>query len=176
MNKISIVAFAGSSNSAQALSEKNTYMFSGFGASALHQIAHNESRSATYPWSLSDFTSSLDQGHFCFGLKDGSHWVAHAVISTVLDQAELLIVTVLPEYRKQGLASAFLSYIIGRLREQGVAVFMLEVRESNLGAISLYKKLGFQEVGKRKGYYPVKHEDGSVAGREDALLFSCDLL
>jgi [ribosomal protein S18]-alanine N-acetyltransferase len=46
----------------------------------------------------------------------------------------------------------------------------LEVRPSNSGAIALYQKLGFNEIGTRKGYYPAEN------GREDAIMYALELL
>ena len=45
----------------------------------------------------------------------------------------------------------------------------LEVRPSNVGAIALYEKMGFNEIGIRKGYYPAEH------GREDAIMLALEL-
>ena len=46
-----------------------------------------------------------------------------------------------------------------RLGRAHLAFLTLEVRESNLPAIRLYEKLGFQVVGRRKNYYREEHED-----------------
>ena len=43
----------------------------------------------------------------------------------------------------------------------------LEVRRSNLVAKSLYLRVGYQQVGVRKGYYACQD------GREDALVMVC---
>lgn len=52
---------------------------------------------------------------------------------------------------------------------KGAKSIFLEVRPSNKAAIKLYEKLGFSEIGVRKNYYPVE------GGREDELMFSCDI-
>ena len=60
---------------------------------------------------------------------------------------------VLPEYRRQGLATLLMIDVIDKAVELGVTSVFLEVSEGNLKAKSMYKKLGFKNVGKRKKYY-----------------------
>src|ERR1700683_2984073 len=65
------------------------------------------------------------------------------------DERELLNLAVAPEFRRRGVGAE----LVGLLQTgPGVCVF-LEVRESNHGARGFYKRLGFQEVGIRYGYY-----------------------
>ena len=47
-----------------------------------------------------------------------------------------------------------------------VEMMLLEVRPSNISAINLYSNLGFNEIARRKDYYPAKK------GREDAIVFA----
>lgn len=65
------------------------------------------------------------------------------------DEVEVLNLAVAPEHRRQGVAKALLEVLLRTVRG---AIF-LEVRESNVTALSFYKYLGFQEVGRRLGYY-----------------------
>jgi tRNA threonylcarbamoyl adenosine modification protein YeaZ len=69
---------------------------------------------------------------------------------TVLDETEIKTICVLPASRKQGIASQLLAQLI--TAQKGKTIF-LEVEESNLPAINLYKKHGFTEFGRRKDYY-----------------------
>ena len=57
--------------------------------------------------------------------------------------------------------------MIARAEDDGCVLVTLEVRGGNEAAMSLYKKLGFREVGRRKGYYS--------KGGEDAVLMDLDL-
>jgi ribosomal protein S18 acetylase RimI-like enzyme len=52
-------------------------------------------------------------------------------------------------------------------RQAGCQIATLEVRPSNLAALKLYERLGFREIGRRKGYY--------TDTREDALLMRASL-
>lgn len=72
-------------------------------------------------------------------------------------QREILNVAVASAYRRRGIATALISQEVGRSAE----VF-LEVRESNLAAQELYRKLGFLEVGRRPKYYQSPPETAIV--------------
>ena len=72
-------------------------------------------------------------------------------VSVVLDEADINTVAVLPDYRRKGIADILLSEVFSFCDETNA--FHLEVRESNIPAISLYKKNGFEEDGIRKNFY-----------------------
>jgi ribosomal protein S18 acetylase RimI-like enzyme len=55
-----------------------------------------------------------------------------------------------------------LLYLLDRARIAGMYEAFLEVRPSNAVASRLYRSLGFEQVGIRKGYYQ------AAVGREDA--------
>lgn len=152
-----------------ALPSHPDIVISVFNHEDIDDIFECESQSSGYPWSAANFRSSLSDGHLCLGLKKDGKWIAHAVFSCVVDQLELLILSVSPEYKRQGLAAGFLGEVMQQFSEKKlVSEVLLEVRVSNVAAINLYKKLGFVQVGIRKGYYAISK---SVSGKEDALLF-----
>jgi ribosomal-protein-alanine N-acetyltransferase len=71
----------------------------------------------------------------------------------VADEAELLNLAVREECRRQGEGRALLVELRRRFAESGVSRVFLEVRESNLGAIAFYERMGFRRSGRREGYY-----------------------
>ncbi len=85
-------------------------------------------------------------------------------------EGELLLLAVRPDYRGTGIGRSLLERIIAESRRLGVERLHLEVRDGN-GAIHLYRRAGFAQVGLRKGYYRGKG-DKSL----DALTFSRDLM
>jgi ribosomal-protein-alanine N-acetyltransferase len=64
-----------------------------------------------------------------------------------------------------GLGRYLLDRIVERARAQGMESILLEVRPTNERALQVYKRYGFTEIGRRKGYYPA-HE----GQREDAIV------
>jgi len=77
----------------------------------------------------------------------------------------VISIAVLPEYRNRGIASSLLGKAIDLLRDEyGCEEVFLEVRVSNLPAISLYEKLGFLKVSISRRYY-LDGEDAYIMAR-----------
>ena len=77
-------------------------------------------------------------------------------------EAEILSIAVAPSRRGRGLARSLLNLHLRRLAGLGTRAVFLEVDEDNAPARNLYRRAGFQEVGRRPGYY--QHgRDGAVA-------------
>ena len=74
--------------------------------------------------------------------------------------AHLQLLAVLPSHRRRGLATQLLGWLEVIAKRGGIARVELEVRERELPARALYRRLGFREVARLPGYYQ---------GREDAL-------
>ncbi len=83
----------------------------------------------------------------------------------ILDEAHITLLGVHPEYQRQGLGQLLLCSLLDRAREIEMARATLEVRDSNLGALHIYEKYGFQIVGRRKKYYQDTGEDGMIMWR-----------
>ena len=96
--------------------------------------------------------------------------VGFMILSSVLDERHLLNVAVAPARQRRGLALWMLEDELDEARTASMSVMYLEVRAGNDGAQSLYRRLGFVENGRRKGYYR------AGAGREDAVLMMLELL
>lgn len=67
-------------------------------------------------------------------------------------EEELLLVAVLPEYRGRGLGEALIRQVIVDARLRRAERVFLETRHNN-PAITLYRKIGFEQIGVRKDYY-----------------------
>ena len=86
------------------------------------------------------------------------------------DEAEILSIVVAGGKRRSGLGQTLLSAHLAQLAARGTARLFLEVEEGNAPAIALYRRLGFETVGRREGYYP--KPDGTRAA---ALVMRRDL-
>ncbi|MCL1966612.1 MAG: ribosomal protein S18-alanine N-acetyltransferase [Fibromonadales bacterium] len=78
---------------------------------------------------------------------------AFAIWQSAGEECELLSIAVEPAERGKGLSKMLMEYCCKELAKLGVEKFFLEVRESNIAAISLYKKMGFEKISERKKYY-----------------------
>lgn len=90
--------------------------------------------------------------------------VAYAVVLRVLDEAHLLGIGVALSAQRRGYGRRLLQHLCERAAKEGATCFFLEVRVSNDAARALYRAMGFDEVGRRRGYYP------AGVGREDAIV------
>lgn len=69
----------------------------------------------------------------------------------------ILTVDITPVYRRKGIAQKLLHKVETILRERGIKECRLEVREDNVAALNLYKKLGYKKVGNLEKYYGKAH-------------------
>ena len=91
--------------------------------------------------------------------------IGYAGLTVVLDEGYINNVAVRSQFRKNGVASALLDVFIRFAQAHELAFLTLEVRASNEAAIALYKKHGFEEVGRRKNYYEDPKEDALLMTR-----------
>ena len=115
-----------------------------------------------FPWSESIFRDCLRVGYVCRVVDAGGDIGGYGIMSIGAGEAHLLNVCVRHDYRGRGLARKVLLYLIDRARSAGMYEAFLEVRPSNTAAAHLYRSLGFEQVGIRRGYYQATN------GREDA--------
>ncbi|MDY6936484.1 MAG: ribosomal protein S18-alanine N-acetyltransferase [Cyanobacteriota bacterium] len=83
----------------------------------------------------------------------------------IVDEAHITLLAVRPEYRKRGLGGLLFLTLLESARQRGLQRSTLEVRASNRAALSLYRKYGFSEAGRRRGYYADTGEDALILWR-----------
>ena len=83
---------------------------------------------------------------------------AFGVLRCIVDEAEILTLTVRPEQRRKGKGEALAIMMRDWSRLQGIKTLFLDVRISNKTAIALYTRAGFSQMAVRKNYYT--HSDG----------------
>lgn len=140
-----------------------------------------EDISHPHPWTKGNFSDSLAAGHWAYCIRPqadevikGSYldpevlW-AYCILFPAVDELHLLNITVSPKLRKLGLGKRIMAAIEGVSAQQKIPRIILEVRPSNLAALSLYQSLGYEQIGLRKGYYPHSPETGA---REDAIVMA----
>jgi len=86
------------------------------------------------------------------------------LVRQIDDEAEIITIAVAPHNRRQGVGYALLDATLRHLHHKRVQKLFLEVEEKNHAALSLYRRFGFEEAGRRKGYYQTEN------GRCDALM------
>lgn len=126
----------------------------------VHKI---ESASYLTPWTASAFERACedDQEEFWVARLAGKI-VGYAGFRKEPELGHIVNVTVHPDYRRRGIATLLLRHLFNRMRVTGYDRTYLEVRETNLAAQSLYRKLGFRPVRTVKGYYFDTGEDAVI--------------
>lgn len=128
--------------------------------SDLESIAKLEEMCINPPWSLNalcEFTT-YDTSRILVASYNYEVY-GYITYSIVLDEVQIANVAVHPDQRRRGIAENLLKSLYASSKASGMSVITLEVRESNKPAICLYKKRGYQEVGRRKNYYKSPAED-----------------
>ncbi|MCX5520631.1 GNAT family N-acetyltransferase [Kaistia defluvii] len=85
------------------------------------------------------------------------------LVRTVAGEAEVLTIAVAPGARGRGYGRLLMEDALRALYRELVPEVFLEVDENNASAVSLYRSLGFVEVGRRKGYYADGQGPGGTA-------------
>lgn len=119
-----------------------------------------EKQCFSMPWTREQLITQLpDERHIFLVTEYGGNAVAYVGMMYVLDEGYISNVAVSPQHRKKGLADALINRIVEISHEKELAFITLEVRRSNIPAISLYEKHGFVKEGIRKNYYDLPKED-----------------
>jgi ribosomal-protein-alanine N-acetyltransferase len=116
------------------------------------------------------FSLPWPERSFRFELTDNPAsrcWVAEAngeiagmlVAWLLVDEAHIATLATHPAYRRQGIARQLLDCALRSMAAEGAVSSFLEVRESNTAAQELYRRFGYEAVGRRKRYYKDTGED-----------------
>jgi ribosomal-protein-alanine N-acetyltransferase len=113
------------------------------------------------PWSEDAIRDSITNPLYTFLVaREGGRTVGYVGAYTVVGEMQITNVAVSPAARRQGVGNRLIGELVRQASEQQARLITLEVRASNRPAIALYEKLGFTEVGVRRGFYSHPTEDG----------------
>lgn len=140
----------------------------------LEQVQAIDQISFSVPWPANAYRFELRE-------NDSSRlWVAEEIFPgqsakilgvivmwMILDEAHIATLSVLPEYRGQGIGAALLAEALKEGIRLGADSATLEVRAGNLAAQNLYRRFRFDIVGRRQRYYRDNHEDALIMTAEN---------
>lgn len=135
----------------------------------LPYVLSNESAAYSHPWTQGNFRTSLNGADYCCLVLVDQRAVGHGILSSGAGEAHVLNLCVHPEQQGAGLGRKLLKHLLAQAAGRKVNSVFLEVRASNSAAITLYDTTGFNEIGRRRNYYPVD------VGREDAIVMAKEL-
>ncbi|SKA71498.1 ribosomal protein S18-alanine N-acetyltransferase [Desulfobaculum bizertense] len=139
------------------------YSFEQLGEKDLPELVALEKQCFSHPWGEKEFRLGLERKIFyVFGFTSPDGLLAYCSLHMVAGEAEILNIAVRSDLRRRGLGERLLRLIVQISKKMNIQSMYLEVRVSNLPAQALYRKLGFEQVGMRKKYYPDTGEDALV--------------
>lgn len=113
-----------------------------------------ETECFSHPWSKQSLEEELNNETSLFLVaKEENEVIGYIGMSIVIDEGYIFNVAVREKYRNKGVATALINELVTYGKKNNFSFITLEVRESNLPAISLYSKFGFIKAGERKDYY-----------------------
>ena len=115
------------------------------------------------PWSRKSFQDAIQSEYTIYlTAEEAAEIMGYCGIWLSGETGDLCNMAIVPSCRRRGIGRKLLAEAIRLSTERGAEEIFLEVRESNHPAIALYKNLGFQKIGIRKGYYRVPAEDAVI--------------
>lgn len=123
------------------------------------KIAEIESLCFAHPWSEQDVLDGFQNFTHYFVAETEGEILGYCGIQIIAGEGYITNVAVTPQHRKQGFGLKILEELLNFSRLEKLSFVTLEVRESNIPAINLYKKMGFEKVGKRPNFYRDPRED-----------------
>ncbi len=129
-------------------------------------IVDIERRSYQFPWTEGIFIDCLRHGYSAWVFEMDRRIVGYGVMSLAVQECHILNLCVDPDCRGQGKGRQLLEQLLMTARARNADTAFLEVRVTNIQALSLYFSEGFNEIGIRRNYYP------ALVGREDAVILA----
>lgn len=133
------------------------------GEEHLDLLAELEKICFSQPWSRQALADELenDSAFFFVAETDGEVSGYVGLIITA-GQSYITNIAVFPKFRRMGIAKMLFERLFSIAEKCDLEFISLEVRPSNYNAISLYKSLGFEEIGLRKQFYRNPTEDALI--------------
>ncbi|MGR6870945.1 ribosomal protein S18-alanine N-acetyltransferase [Pseudomonas sp. HK3] len=135
----------------------------------IEAVLNIEQQGYDFPWSHNLFEQAIKSTKYCAVAEYENRIIGYGILSYVVGEAELLNICVDPSAQGKGFAKLLLQHLVDDAAHKDNHEMYLEVRVSNAPALHIYEQAGFNEIGRRKNYYP------TTAGKEDAILMALPL-
>ena len=117
-------------------------------------------------WTENQFRHDIERGDSAaFSAIADGRVVGYVCVWRVFEELHLTNISVDREFQGHGIGQRLLDLITILAEENGCTLITLEVRDGNTGAIRLYEKNRFIQVGRRKNYYPLEKADALIMNR-----------
>lgn len=145
------------------------------------ELANLHGQTFSRPWTDGEFQRLIaDEANLCLGLRVNAASPVKAFLlirrAIAAGEAEILSIAVDSAWQRRGLGYRLLDESVRRLNVDSLESLFLEVDETNVAARALYDRLGFDVVGRRKGYYSASAQtEDDQAPNRDALVMKLTL-
>ncbi len=125
-----------------------------------------ENANFSIPWSAKSFLDACKEEYNIYLVCEIEGRIAgYCGLWTVMGEGNITNMAVDEKYRKCGIGTALMQAMELMGQKMDVSIFFLEVRASNVAAQKLYEKMGYREIGRRKGFYERPMEDALVMSK-----------
>ena len=133
----------------------------------LDEIDIIENASFKSPWSKGAYAGEIcNESAFYKVITINDEVVAYGGFHKIFDEAHITNIAVKESFRKQGFGRMLMEALLEEAKKLEIVAMTLEVRVSNISAVTLYEKMGFKSVGVRPKYYG-DGEDAFIMWLED---------
>lgn len=130
---------------------------------SIKKVAQLEQEIFPDPWSEKEIESTVSQEHaFCAVAKEEDEIIGYFLCYFVLDEWEIARIAVSEAARRKGIGQILFDNMLCVCKEKKIVRLLLDVRKSNLPAISFYEKNGFVVDGLRKNFYGGPHPEHAI--------------
>ena len=135
--------------------------------SDLDAVMRIEQESYSVPWTRKMFRDELEGNPFASLVvsRVAETIVGHLCYWVIFEELHIMNLAVSPDHRRHGIAGAMMTHAVTHACTQGAHSAMLEVRASNMPAITFYTHIGFRQIARRKQYYSNPVEDAMIMRR-----------
>ena len=143
--------------------ETNPFVIRKMARGHIPQVLEIERASYPTPWSEAAFADQIvSTSSVTVVAMEATTVVGFLVAWIVVDQLHVANIAVACDHRRRGIGSEMMKWLLAEAAQRGCTTSTLEVRESNREARSMYSRLGYRSVSKRKTYYSNPPEDAVV--------------
>ena len=126
-------------------------------------VAAIEKETFSMPWSESSFKDALANAENIYMVAEVDGNIAgYCGMWKSFNEGQIYNMCVRKDMRKNGIGEKLFCAFLEEGIKKGMTAFTLEVRAGNKGAVALYEKCGFENVGTRKNFYDNPKEDAII--------------